>query len=360
MYMYEQEILAAERYWFNQDATLPNTVPRPPVDLNDVRYNGNWPEQFVTFQGPPERGGGVWHTTSGGRLQQRFVDRATFFGGIDGTYFIQMIPMSASTLYLGRNQTWLSATWQQYLLDTDAKRNPAFQSHNETFMAAWQALMPRSGQDINGTGLDAALERIARPHAFQPYGTNTMAKYWAYTNHLMGQVDTTVVADIPAYGVFTKAGTSGKTFVAYNPTDEQITVHFTGGNVSESFSVDPKSIVSKSSDRRNSTFKPSQITIPASRLYMGPTSPTPGPSASPSPLPLRGQLSHTWVPGCRRKKTTRSLRMAISAGSCLRSPSCLNRLVIPPARTSIYLGGRTVKGASKPTPNGRAGSKAAL
>ena len=43
--------------------------------------------------------------------------------------------------------------------------------------------------------------------------------------------------------------------------------------------------------------------------------------------------------------------MAISAGSCLRSPSCLNRLVIPPARTSIYLGGRTVKGASKPTPN---------
>ena len=124
MYMYEQEILAAEQYWFNQDATLPTTVPRPPTDPNDVRYNGNWPEQFVTFEGPAERGGGVWHTTLGGRVHQRFIDRATFFGGIAETYLIQMIPMSASTLYFGRNQTWLNATWHQYLLDTDAREIP--------------------------------------------------------------------------------------------------------------------------------------------------------------------------------------------------------------------------------------------
>ena len=299
MYMYEQEILAAEQYWFNQDATLPTTVPRPPVDLNDVRYNGNWPEQFVTFEGPPERGGGVWHTTLGGRLHQRFVDRATFFGGIDTTYFIQMIPMSASTLYFGRNQTWLNATWQQYLLDTDAKRNPSFQSQNETFMAAWQALMPTSGQGINGTGLNAALERIARPHIFAPYGTNTMAKYWAYTNHLLGQLDTNVVADIPAYGAFSNAG-SGHMLVAYNPTDQAITANFTGGGVSESFSVEPHQIVSKSSGGdRGASFEPSQITIPRARLYLGQTLPTPAPSVSPSPLPFQGQLCHTpgtWLP----------------------------------------------------------------
>ena len=29
-----------------------------------------------------------------------------------------------------------------------------------------------------------------------------MAKYWAYTNALLGQPDTSVVADIPAYGAF--------------------------------------------------------------------------------------------------------------------------------------------------------------
>ena len=24
----------------------------PPVNPNHIRYNGNWPEQFVTFKGP--------------------------------------------------------------------------------------------------------------------------------------------------------------------------------------------------------------------------------------------------------------------------------------------------------------------
>lgn len=311
MYMYEQEILAAEQYWFNQDADLrrapvrgsptpcgsPTPRGSPTPDPNCVRYNGNWPEKFVTFDGPPERGGGVWHSTLAGRVHQRYVDRATFFGGIDTTYFIQMIPMSASTLYLGRNQNWLNATWQQYLLDTDANRDPAFQSENETFIAAWQALMPTSGQGINGTGLDAALKRIARPHEFKFYGTNTMAKYWAYTNHLLGQVDTSVHADIPAYSVFNSG--SGKTFVAYNASDQEITVHFTGENVSQSFPVPPRSIASSSGGGTTSTFAPSQLAIPTARLYLGATSPTPGPGASPSPLPLRGRLSHmpeNWLP----------------------------------------------------------------
>jgi Glycosyl hydrolase family 81 C-terminal domain len=320
MYMYEQEILAAEQYWFNQDATLPTTVPRPPTDPNDVRYNGNWPEQFVTFQGPAERGGGVWHTTLGGRVHQRFIDRATFFGGIAETYFIQMIPMSASTLYFGRNQTWLNATWHQYLLDTDAERNPSFQSGNETFMAAWQALMPSSGQGINGTGLNAALERIARPHAFQAYGTNTMAKYWAYTNHLLGQVDTTVVADIPAYGAFRNAG-SGHTLVAYNPTDQEIEANFSGGGVSESLHVPARSIASKSSGGgRGTEFKPNQITIPRARLYLGATSPTPSPGVSPSPLPLRGQLCHTpgtWLPANETYEFPNSCPDPLPNGDCL-------------------------------------------
>ena len=288
MYMYEQEILATEQYWFNQDATLSTTIPRPPVDLNDVRYNGNWPEQFVTFEGPD---GNAWHSTLAGRVHQRYVDRATFFGGIAETYFIQMIPMSASTLYFGRNQKWLQATWQQYLLDTGASGNPDFKSENETFIAAWQARMPDSGAGFNGTGLEAALRRIDRQHNFKFYGTNTMAKYWAYTNNLLGQVDTSVVADIPAYGVFQKG--SGRTFVAYNPTNQPIMAHFTGNGVSESFSVPAGSIASRSSAAGNrSTFQPSPITIPPGRLYLGPTT-------SPSPLPMTGQLTGapgTWLP----------------------------------------------------------------
>ena len=289
MYMYEQEILASEQYWFNQDATLPNVVPRPPVD-NDIRYNGNWPEQFVTFRGPDN---GVWHTTLGGILNQRFVKRETFFGGIDATYFIHLIPMSANTLYVGRNQAWLQATWKQYLLDTGAQGNPNFQSGNEVFMAAWQARMPDSGQGINGTGLTPALTRIARPHAFQFYGTNTMAKYWAYTNSLLGQVDASIVADTPAYGAFKNAGGSSS-FVAYNPTEQAITVNFKNrvtNTVVATLPVPGQSIASKSGGR-SFTFKPSQITTPGGRLYLGPTT-------GPTPLPMTGQLTSapgTWLP----------------------------------------------------------------
>ena len=79
--------------------------------------------------------------------------------------------------------------------------------------------MPTSSQGINGTGLNAALMRIARQHAFQFYGTNTMANYWAYTNALLGQVDTSIVADIPVYGEFRETGTLGNRLAAYNPTN---------------------------------------------------------------------------------------------------------------------------------------------
>jgi hypothetical protein len=290
MYMYEQEILAAEQYWFNQDATLPDVVPRPPVDPNHIRYNGNWPEQFVTFKGPDN---GVWHTTLGGILNQRFVKRETFFGGVETVYFIHQIPMSASTLYFGRNQAWLQATWKQYLLDTGAQGNPNFQSSNENFMAAWQARMPDSGQDINGTGLLPALTRIARQHPFQFYGTDTMAKYWAYTNSLLGQMDTSIVADISAYGVFKDSG-ANSSYVAYNPTNQPVTAIFKDrvtNSIVATFTVPALSIASKSSGGHTYTFKPSQITPSVSRLYLGPT--------ASGPLPLTGQLTSTpgsWLP----------------------------------------------------------------
>jgi hypothetical protein len=45
-----------------------------------------------------------------------------------------------------------------------------------------------------------------------------MANYWAYTNALLGQVDTSIVADIPVYGEFRETGTLGNRLVAYHPT----------------------------------------------------------------------------------------------------------------------------------------------
>jgi hypothetical protein len=289
IYMYEQEILATEQYWFNQDATLDDVVPRPPIDPNNVTYNGNWPNQFVTYRGPDGR---VWHTTIVGILDQRFLKRETFFGGADSNYFIHVLPMSANTLYVGKNQDWLRATWQQYLLDTGGAN---FNGATETFIAALQARLPASGQGITGTGLAAALQRLARVHTFKFFGTNAMAKYWAYTNAALGQVDASIVADNPAYGVFKDASTSESHYVAYNPTNQSITATFRNrdtNNVVATFPVGAQSIVSKSSGGSTVTFTPSQITPPASRLYLGPTT-------GPTPLPMIGQLSSTpgtWLP----------------------------------------------------------------
>ena len=61
-------------------------------------------------------------------------------------------------------------------------------------------------------------------------------------------------------------------------------------NVVATLSVPAKSIMSKSD--RTYTFKPSQITTPPGRLYVGPTT-------GPTPLPMTGQLSSTpgtWLP----------------------------------------------------------------
>jgi hypothetical protein len=248
-------------------------VPRPPLDPNIVTYNGNWPNQFVTYRGPDGR---VWHTTIVGILDQRFLNRETFFGGADSNYFIHTLPMSANTLYVSRNQDWLRATWQQYLLDTGGAN---FNGATETFIAALQARLPASGQGITGTGLTAALQRLARDHTFKFFGTNAMAKYWAYTNAALGQVDTSIVADNPAYGVFKDASTSESHYVAYNPTNQPITATFRNratNNPVASFPVAAQSIVSKSSGGSTVTFTPSQITPPASRLYLAPTTgPTP-------------------------------------------------------------------------------------
>lgn len=291
-YMYEQEIAGAEQYWFNQDANLSAPVMPPNPDPNIVEYNGNWPQQFVTFTGPD---GNPWHTTLIGIENQRFVMRNTFFGFDPvSSYFIHLIPMSANTLYVGRNQNWLKATWKQFLLDAN-QIGILNKSVFEVYFASLQARLPDSGSGITGTGLVPALSRIANPHTFRPDGTNTTAKYWAYSNSLLGQVDTSVVANTPTYGVFTKAG-GGTTYVAYNPTNAQITVTFkkiSNGATVTTLAVAPFSIGWKGA-AGTSSFTPGPLAATPVRLYLQPAT-TPDITKK----PLKGIMTNkagTWLP----------------------------------------------------------------
>jgi len=297
--LYEQDIRASQNYWFNVNADLTKPVPVLPFDPNDVIYNGNWPEQWVTYNSPVSKKP-LSHVTIGGIYRQTLFLRSTFFGGADTTYAIQNIPMSSAGLWQARNQQWLNSTWGQFLLDAAAQGDLNKTADENIFAGIQARLAAGSDTSINGTGLKPALERIANPHAFAPYATNTMAKYWAYTNSLLGQVDPSVRADQPDFAVFVN-GSGQQTFAAYNPGTTPITITFykdSDGSQLTSFPIPAGTVVSQGA-AGSTSFKP---------LAEGPTGPTnlgaePGrlylQSVSGSDLPLTGTLTDeagTWLP----------------------------------------------------------------
>lgn len=211
MYLFEEEVLAAEQYWFNQDADLTKS--------SATYYNGNWPDTFVHYTGPDNT---PWVTTLATNVKQFGIFRNTFFGGIKGSYTIQATPLSAPSLYLSRNQNWLSATWKQFVKEKNYDTAPA---PYEVLEAGIQARLPEAGEGIDDAGLTGALLRINQVHDNFPGSTNSMGKFWAYTNAYLGTLDATVVANTASYGVFQKAGV--RTYVAYNPTNAPMGVTFT-------------------------------------------------------------------------------------------------------------------------------------
>lgn len=221
IYLYEQEILAAEQYWFNQDANLDEDP--------EGFFNGNWPKQFVRY----ERNGEQWYTTLVSQVWQNMLSRSTYAGGkqpIKSSYTIQAVPMNALTLWFGRDPVWLAATWDQLMREVDSYgTTPSGNdlSVYEVLMSSIQARLPDPGgsTDIKSHGMTGALKRIARVHPFYEGSSNAQGKYWAYSLNQLGQVDTSIIADISSYGVFKKEG-GNRVFVAYNHANEAKDVKF--------------------------------------------------------------------------------------------------------------------------------------
>ena len=254
-----------------------------------IEYNGNWPQNYVTYFGPD--GNTIFHTVMMGILKQNELSRATFFGNISANYYIHAIPLSASSLYLGRNQAWLKATWSQYLLDMEASGIAI--SGNEVVTSALQALLPDSGDTMVGTGLKPALLRLDNPHPFQFYTTDSMGKHWAYTQSLLGQVDDEILADVPSYGVFRNAA-GRRSFVAYNPGNKAINVNFfdsSGQSVAKINSLQPGAMVADTPSGAIG-YVPQSGSSEKSRLYLQK-------ATGPQQGPLQGKLTSSpgsWLP----------------------------------------------------------------
>jgi hypothetical protein len=67
--------------------------------------------------------------------------------------------------------------------------------------------------------------------------TKLLLQHWLKNINALGQVDTTVTANVPTYGVF--KGPNGKTYTAYNGHKKTIDVEFSDGT---KLKVSPKSM----------------------------------------------------------------------------------------------------------------------
>jgi hypothetical protein len=266
MYLYEEEILATQQYWFNQDGN--------PNASSGQFLNGNWPDAFVQYQsnqGPRKN----YYVA---RIIQVQTDRATFFAqDVTAQLAIQATPLSAPHLYFGRNQQWLSEMWTEYINQRNgesAAQNTAY----ENLIAGVQAQVAGAGTGIADAGPFGALARVNNGHDLFFGAMNMQAKHWAYSLNALGPIDASVVADTPNYAVFCKGATGAKcaggtrAFVAYNPTNADVTVTFedadTGATVI-TLDVPAQSMTTQVGNGAATSETITQATVPSrSRLYL--------------------------------------------------------------------------------------------
>ncbi len=357
LYLYEEEINAVEQYWFNQDGD--------PTQNSGTFYNGNWPDEFVRYEV-----GGRAHTNPYiGQVFQHFGTRGTFFGspdfpGFANALLIQAIPLGAPALYLGRNQTWLQNAWNEFAAESLEYRND---TAYEVIVAGIQARLPGTGSTVLDAGFNGAMARINRQHALFPGALNSQGKHWAYTLNQMGQVDTSVVADVPNYGVFCKGATGAdcaggvRTFVAFYPTTNTlaspITVTFklaTTGAVVHAMTVEAGSTVAQTGNGPISAYQPFQIFAGSSRLYLRkPTmvSPTCDALAISSAMSLTEQPG-SWTPAVGQSAYPTDTRALADSLVCVPARPDTNGTNVPPDAPFV----RTWMGTFFGTYNGVIGS----
>jgi len=175
--MYTNEVNAIEQYWF---------------DVNDQTFPANYPHPVV---------GMVWG--DGG-------DYSTWFSGekemIQG---INLLPINAGSLYLGRNPDYIKKNYD-YL-----GREP--QSWRDIFWEFYALYDAPGALAKFGSGAYTPEEGESRAHTY----------HWISSLNTLGRLDTAVTGNIPTSAVFNKNGT--RNYAAYNPGSSAITVTYSDG-----------------------------------------------------------------------------------------------------------------------------------
>ena len=242
IYMYANETQAIEQNWF---------------DIN----NAVFPAAFN-------------HSTTHAAVGMNWGD-----GGAYATWFsadpekiqgINMLPIQGGSLYLGRNPSYLAANYNQMVANIGGAER------------SWQDIIWEV-QAFNDPATSATKFDTV-PFTSEEGETLAHTYHWIHNLKMLGQLDTTITANIPTYAVFNKAGV--RTYVAYNPGSSSIVVSYSNG---VNCTVAAKQLLASTSCVSGPTPTPTRTITPG-----GPTNTataTPTKTLTPTVTPTAGSLS---------------------------------------------------------------------
>ncbi|MDD5492016.1 MAG: glycosyl hydrolase [bacterium] len=148
--------------------------------------------------------------------------------GDECIYGIQMIPSTASMLYLGYYPDYCKANYDAFFTD-----NGGLENFDYWYDILWK-FQCFYDPDLVINKLNESVKIDSDGDSF------SFLYHWIYNFKELGQVDISAYADTPYYAVFNKSGT--KTYLAYNPEVSTKKVSFYGPGYLGSIYVKPQSL----------------------------------------------------------------------------------------------------------------------
>ena len=182
IFLYTNEMHAIEQYWFDVDEQV-------------------FPEEF-----DHNCLGIVWGTKG--------VHSTWFSGEPEMIHGINFLPVTAASLYLGRDPGYVLANYYEMVDENGG-------AENNWYDIMWEFLALADP--------DLAITKFNNYSDYPVEGGETRAHtyHWLHNLRSMGEVDLTVTANVPNYAVFLNGNV--RTYVAYNPGNTRLTVQFSDG-----------------------------------------------------------------------------------------------------------------------------------
>jgi endoglucanase Acf2/PKD repeat protein len=183
VFLHTTETAAVEQYWF---------------DIDNTNFPADYPHVAI---------GMVW----GGKSVH-----STWFGADpEFIHGINILPVTSASLYLGRHPQFVLSNYNEIVSERSGQP------------VIWQDVL---WEYLALADANLALSYYYADQSYPPFDGESRAHtlHWLYNLKKMGQLDTTIVADISTYSVL-KDAAGDLTYIAYNAGVMDRTVHFSDG-----------------------------------------------------------------------------------------------------------------------------------